>query len=244
MPKYQKKSTARASESLAIHALLCGCAAEIFLFIVRRYANGKIAQVVIWNERYLPMLAGIGTAILAVGAIWTGLQRGDRLKRMIGLYLCGIGAFVAAVSLLSIYDLTFLDRLIAIVPIAACLVIVWGLYDRACAVSLTALTTGIVSTWLFSRTMQPFSPYLTLSRLLAVVLLAALAGLLYLLWNGTLKKRFLSSGANTLPLYVSFALTFAGVLASVVNVGAAGYAMWTLALTAFGLLVYYTVKQI
>lgn len=243
MPKYQKKGTARASENLAIHALLCGCAAEIFLFIVRRYANGKIAQVVIWNERYLPMLAGIGAAILAIGAIWTGLQRGDYLKRIIGLYLCGIGAFVAAVSLLSIYDLTFLDRLIAIVPIAAFLVIVWGIYDRTCAVSLTALSTGMVSTWLFSRTMQPFSPYLTLSRVLAVALLAALAVLLYWLWNGTL-KRFLSLRENTLPLYVSLSLTFAGILASLLNVGAAGYAMWALALTAFGLLVYYTVKQI
>ena len=111
------------------------------------------------------------------------------------------------------------------------------------AVSLTALATGIVSTWLFSRTMQPFSPYLTLSRVLAVLLLAALAALLSLLWNGTL-KRLLPLGGNMLPLYVSFALTFAGILASVANVGAARYAMWTLALTAFGLLVYYTVKQI
>ena len=79
--------------------------------------------------------------------------------------------------------------------------------------------------------------------MLAVVILAALAALLYALWNGTL-KRFLPPNPNTLLLYVSLALTFGGVLATLVSVGAAGYAMWTLALVAFGLLVYYTVKQI
>ena len=243
MPKHQKRGTVRASESLAIHALVCGFAAEIFLFVVRRYAAGTMRQVVLWNERYLPIMAGIGAAILAVGAILTGLQRGDRLKRRIGLYLCATGAFVALVALLAIWNLTSLDRLIAIVPIAALLGIVWGLYDRTCAVSLTVLGVGIVVTWLFSRTMQPFSPHLNLSRVLAVLILAALAALLGLLWNGSLKS-FLPSGANTLLLYVSLALTFAGVLATLVSVGAATYAMWTLALVAFGLLVYYTVKQI
>lgn len=243
MPKYQKRGTARASESLAIRSLLCGFTAEVFLFVVRRYAAGSMRQVVIWNERYLPIMAGIGAAILAVGAILTGLQRGDQLKRKIGLCLCGAGAFVAAVALLAIWNLTFLDRLIVLVPIASLLGIVWGLYDRTCAVSLTVLGVGMVATWLFSRTMQPFSPHLTLSRVLAVLILVALAALLGLLWNGSLKG-FLPSGANTLLLYVSLALTFAGVLATLVSVGAATYAMWTLALVAFGLLVYYTVKQI
>ena len=242
MPK-QKKGTARASETLAIHALLCGCAAEIFLFVVRRHAAGTMREVVAWNERYLPIMAGVGAAILALGAIWTGLQRGDRLKRMIGLYLCGIGAFVAMVALLSLWELTFLDRLIVMAPVAAFLAIVWALYDRACATSLTALGLGVVATWMFSRTMQPFSPYLTLSRALAVVILAALAFVLVLLWRGSL-KRFLPPNANTLLLYVSLSLTFAGVLASLVSVQTASYAMWTLELVAFGLLVYYTVKQL
>lgn len=243
MPKHQKRGAARASETLAIRSMLCGVAAEAFLLIVRRYAAGTMRQVVIWNERYLPIMAGIGAAILAIGAILTGLQRGDQLKRTIGLYLCAAGAFVATVALLAIWNLTFLDRLIAVVPIITILGIVWGLYDRTCAVSLTVLGVGMVSTWLFSRTMQPFSPHLTLSRALAVLILLALAALLGLLWNGSLKS-FLPLGANTLLLYVSLSLTFAGVLATLVSVGAATYATWTLALVAFGLLVYYTVKQI
>ena len=243
MPKHQKSGTARASETFAMHALLCGCAAEIFLFVVRRHAAGAAGQMILWHERYLPILAGIGAAILALGAIWTGLQRGDQFKRMVGLYLCGTGLFVALVSLLSIWDLTFLDRLLVLVPSAAFLGIVWGLYDRLCAACMTVLVVGIMAMWLFSRTMQPFSPYLTLSRALAVALLAALAGVLYLLWNGTLKK-FLSLGENTLPLYASLALTFSGILSSLVSVAAASYAMWTLSLAAFGLFVYYTVKQI
>ncbi len=74
-------------------------------------------------------------------------------------------------------------------------------------------------------------------------MLAALAAALYLLWNGTLKKA-LSFRGDTLLLSVSFALSFAGILASLVSVGAAPYAMWVLALAAFGFLVYYTMKQI
>ena len=241
MPKNKKNRAA--SEALALRALLCGCAAEIFLFIVRRYANGTANQMVLWNERYLPILAGIGVAVLAIGAILIGLQRGDRLKRAFGMYLGAAGGFVALVSLLSIWDLTFLDRLITLVPMAAFLGIVWGLYERVCALSLTTLVAGIMATWLFSRTMQPFSTYLTLSRALAVALLLALAALTYLLWNGTL-TRMLALKSDTLLFYVSLALTFGGILASLVNVGAATYAMWTLALVAFGLLVYYTMKQI
>ena len=241
MPKNKKNRAA--SEALAMRALLCGCAAEIFLFIVRRYANGTANQMVLWNERYLPILAGIGVAILAIGAILTGLQRGDRFKRALGLYLSAAGGFVALVSLLSIWDLTFLDRLIVIVPMVAFLGIVWGLYERVCALSLSVLGTGIVATWLFSRTMQPFSPYLTVSRALAVALLLALAAMIYLLWNGKLTS-MLSLKSDTLLLYVSLAFAFGGILASLVNVGATTYAMWTLALVAFGLLVYYTMKQI
>ena len=248
MPKNKKSGVARrngsrASETLAMRSLACGVAAEIFLLVVRRYANGTMNQVVIWNERYLPILAGLGVAALAVGAIWIGLQRGDRFKRTLGVYMAGAGAFVAIVSLLSIRNLTFLDYFISIVPMAAFLGIVWGLYDRECALSLTALGFGVMATWVFSRIMQPFSPYLTLSKTIAVILLAALAALLYLLWSGKLKK-FLSSKSDTLPLYVSLSLTFAATLASLVNVGAARYAMWILALAAFGLLVYYTMKQI
>ena len=67
--------------------------------------------------------------------------------------------------------------------------------------------------------------------------------MVYFLRNGTLKK-FLSVKSDALLLYVSLALAFAGILASLVSVSAAGYAMWILALAAFGLLVYYTMKQI
>jgi hypothetical protein len=247
MPKNKKSGPVRggrrASEALAMRSLVCGFAAEAFLFIVRRYANGTLNQVVIWNERYLPILAGVGAALLAIGAIWIGVQRGDRMKRTIGAYVAGTGIFVALASLLSIRNLTFLDYLIVIVPAAAFLGIIWGLYDRECALSLTALGLGVIATWIFSRAMQPFSPYLNLSRGIAVALLAALAAALYLLWSGKL-KRLLSLKSDALLLYVSLALTFAGILASLVNVNAAGYAMWTLALAAFGLLVYCTMKQI
>ena len=247
MPKNKKggpvrKGGASASESLAIRSLLCGFAAELYLFIIRRYASGTAMQMVAWNERYLPILLGVGAAILAVSAIWIGVQRGDPFKRTIGLYLGAAGLFMALVSALGIWDIAFFDRLIVLVPIATLLGIVWGLYDRECAVSLTALGVGISATWLFSRSMQPFSPFLTVSRVLAVLLLIALAALFYLLWKGNLKN-FLRGG-DSLLLYVSFALTFAGILASLVSVGAARYAMWALALAAFGLAVYYTVKQI
>ncbi len=248
MPKNKKsgavrRNGSRASEALAMRSLVCGVAAETFLLIVRRYANGTMNQVVIWNERYLPILVGVGVAALAVGAIWIGLQRGDRFKRTLGVYVAGAGGFVALVSLLSIRNLTFLDYFVSAVPMAAFLGIVWGLYDRECALSLTTLGFGVMAAWVFSRIMQPFSPYLALSKALAIILLAVLAALLYLLWSGKLKK-FLPPKSDALLLYVSLSLTFAGILASLVSVSAARYAMWALALAAFGLLVYYTMKQI
>ena len=248
MPKNKKNRTAksgssRASESFAMHSLVIGCVAEFYLFIVRRYANGTANQMILWNERYFPILAGIGAALLAIGAIWVGVQRDDHFKRMMGVYLAAAGIFIAVVSILGIWNLTFLDFLVVIVPIAAFLGIVWGLYDKECALSLTTLGLGVVSTWVFSRTMQPFSPYLYASRGLAALLLTGLAVMLFMLWSGKLTK-FLSRKADPLLLYVSLALTFAGILACLVSVGTASFAMWILAMAMFGLLVYYTVQQI
>ena len=50
--------------------------------------------------------------------------------------------------------------------------------------------------------------------------------------------------ADPLPVYVAGGLSLASMAIALINSVAAYYAMWVLAIIAFGLAVYYTVKQL
>ena len=65
----------------------------------------------------------------------------------------------------------------------------------------------------------------------------------YLLSSGKL-KRLLPPKTNPAPVYASFALAGAGMLATFFGRTPSYYAMWSLAFLTFGLAVYYTVKQL
>ena len=84
--------------------------------------------------------------------------------------------------------------------------------------------------------------------LLAIVMLVRLLPfiLIALLVQVARKKlpKLLPLQADPLPVYVAGGLSLASMAIALINSVAAYYAMWVLAIIAFGLAVYYTVKQL
>ena len=136
-----------------------------------------------------------------------------------------------------------------VVPVVMLLVILWSLYDRECAVSLTILGVSLVFLWVCRRTLSNIY-YGTLIRVAAVLFLVLLAAAAVLAYKsgkdgGRLGKfRLLPSGADLLPIYSACGLSAAGIAAALISTTVAYYAMWALAIVVFALAVYYTVKQL
>ena len=216
---------------------LAGCAAELYVLIIRRfYVNGAAPQMVAWNG-YLPVLGWIGVAILVLGGVLWRLRQGKQAA----LYLAGAGAFLAAASFLAYWNMSTVVLLSVLVPTAMLVGIFWGLYDRACALSLTVMGVALVAAWVCSRTAYQFSPYNAPAKTLVIVFLALMAAGSYLLQAGKLRRIV---PGDPLPVYIACGISAVAMVPALINAAAAGYAMWGLALVMFGMVVYYTVKQL
>ena len=244
-PNTKRAKPAKGGEPMngAMKFFLAGCVAELYLLIVRRfYINGNAQQQINWYDTYLKVIIGAGAAVLAIGVVLSVLWKADRKKRVIGWCAAGIGAFLAISSALVLWNMSVLSLLTVVVPMVMLLGILWGLYDRECALSLTILGISLIALWVCRRELD--SMYLgTYVKIAVVVYILLLAALAYLVKNGKLAK-LLPASADTLPVYVACGLSAAALLVALAAVPAAYYAMWALAVVVFALAVYYTVKQL
>lgn len=235
----------------AMKFFIAGCLAELYLLIVRRCYVGGVAQAQInWYDMYLPALICTGAVILVIGAVLSYLWKSDAKKRIIAWYITGGGAFLCLASLLihrmNAPAVTFLS---VVVPVIMLLGILWNLYDRECAISLTILGVSLLALWAFRREMNSIF-YGTAAKILAVVYLILLAAIVLLArkveaGNGKVNAfRLLPGNADYLPIYAACGLSALGVVAALISKSIAYYAMWGLAIVVFALFVYYTVKQL
>lgn len=220
-----------------------GCIAELFLMIVRRYyVNGYAEQQIAWYDVYLKNLILVGVAVLVVGVVLSYLWRRNKKTRFYGWAIAGLGAFVAAASALVLWNMSSLTLLSTLVPVIMVLGIVWNLYDRECALSLTLLGISLFMLWVCRR--QLTSIYLgTIVKVAVVALIVALIVIAVLTKQGKLTK-LLSAKSQPTPVYVACGLSVLALAASLLSTVVAYYAMWALAIVVFGLAVYYTVKQL
>ncbi len=235
----------------AMKFFLAGCVAELYLLIIRRvYVNGNAQQQIDWYDKYFWLLAGLGAVVLILGVVLSVMWKADKKKRTAGWYAAGGGAFLAVSSLLiRALNAPMVTLLSVVVPVAMLLVILWGLYDRECAVALTVLGVSLIFLWVCRRMLSNMY-YGTLIRVVAVLFLALLAVAVFLSRKagqngGRLGKlRLLPADADLLPIYTACGLSAVAVVAALISVNIAYYAMWALAVVVFALAVYYTVKQL
>lgn len=219
---------------------LAGCVAELYLLIVRRfYINGTIDQVLSWNT-WLKVFAAIG-AIAAVAGLFIALSK--KLKpglKAAGPYLFGLGLFAAVSSALVLVDMGALSVLTTMVPVVLVLDILWWLFDRDSALSLTALSAALLVVWMCRRGAVGTSGMLV--KALGAACIAALVIIPLLVKSGKLSKLISSEGHKM--VYAACLVSAAGVAAALVSATLAYYVMWVLAAAMFCLAVYYTVRQL
>lgn len=247
MPKNPNKKTkpVKKGDSMngAMKFFLAGCVAELYLLIVRRYyINGSAEQQIAWYDSYLKIFIGLGAVVLVLGLILAYLWRQNKKKQNLSWYVTGLGLFLAVSSVLVLWNMSVLSPLSVIVPVAMLLGILWSLYDRECALSLTILGVSLIALWICRR--QVSSMYLgTYVKIFVVVYVLFLIIVALLVKQGKLDKLF-PAKADPLPVYVACGLSVVGMLVVLVNTTIAYYAMWAMAIVVFGLAVYYTVKQL
>ena len=170
----------------AMKFFLAGCVAELYLLIVRRfYVNGSAEQQIAWFDSYLKRFIGAGVVVLAIGLVLAYLWRQAKAKRELSCYVAGLGAFVALSSTLVLWNMSALSPLSVIVPVVMVLGILWSLYDRECALSLTILCVSLIALWICRR--QVSSMYLgTYVKVLAVAYIVVLAVIAFLVKQGKL----------------------------------------------------------
>ena len=242
-PNSKAKKPVKRDEPMtgAMKFFALGCIAELFLMIVRRYyVNGYAEQQIAWYDVYLKNLILVGVAVLVVGVVLSYLWRRNKKTRFYGWAIAGLGAFVAAASALVLWNMSSLTFLSTLVPVIMVLGIVWNLYDRECALSLTLLGISLFMLWVCRR--QLTSIYLgTIVKVAVVALIVALIVIAVLTKQGKLTK-LLSAKSQPTPVYVACGLSVLALAASLLSTVVAYYAMWALAIVVFGLAVYYTVK--
>ena len=163
----------------AMKFFLCGCVAELYLLVVRRfYINGTLEQVVAWDS-YLNYLLYVGIGVAVLGAILSAVWHKLPKRRAIGWGVLAAGVFLAVANyLIRAYVAAAVTLLCVIVPVVMLLGILWSLYDRECAWSLTILGASLILLWICRREMN--SMYLgTTVKVLAVIyiILIHLAGI-------------------------------------------------------------------
>ena len=247
MPKHpnSKSKQLKRDEPMngAMKLFLAGCVAELYLLIIRRYyVQGPDVVKILWYDRYLWVLLGVGAAILAAGIVGGLLLRTDRKKRTAAWCAAAAGAFLGGAAGLVRWNASTLTLLTVVVPVVMVLGVLWSLYDRECALSLTILGASLIVLWICRK--QMYSMFLgTYVKIFAVVYILVLIAVALLTKQGKLKK-LLPASADPLPVYVACGLSAVAMLGTLFSSIVAYYAMWALAIVVFGLAVYYTVKQL
>ena len=228
-----------------------GCLAEIYLLILRKcFINGTLEQVVAWDG-YLAFLPYVGLVLLAAGLAAAVLFRKEKSwKRVGGAALAVLGLFVAVASwLVRNYLVSALNPLSVVVPVLMVLAILWGLYDRECAYSLTVLGVAVLVLWICRKGVGT-SAWNTLALLCGVGFVVVAAAAAFLFWKAEKNKgmvgktRLLEEDAKGLPIYGACAAALVLVLLGMFSSTVAYYAMWAACLGIFVLAVYYTVRQL
>lgn len=219
---------------------LAGCVAELYLLVIRRfYVNGTIDQMLAWHEHLL-LLVALGMAALTVGLVLMNRAKENKAKKELAWYFLGGGAFVAIASGLIRHNMSALSILTTLVPVVLVIDVLWWLFDRDSALSLTALAAALLVVWMCRRGAVGISGLLV--KALGAACIAALVIIPLLVKNGKLAKLISSEGHKM--VYAACLISAAGVAAALVSATLAYYVMWVLAAAMFCLAVYYTVRQL
>lgn len=243
----ERREKSERNMNRAVVLLIAGIVAEWYLLMIDRvYARGNIQQFIKWYD-VLGVLRWVGLAMLAGGVALYVLRKQKPQFSWVGYSLIGVGVFLTFTSICMrhVYP-TSVTVMCVLVPVLMILGIVYLFYQAEFSVQATALALGLGALVLLSRSQSKAVIVCAVLALLAVA--ALLVGTFFLkkekgvLKLGGKRLRFFATDMDyRLTLGVP-ALCLVLVIAALAAPAVAFYATWGLAIVAFVLAVYYTIK--
>ncbi len=231
----------------AVLLLIAGLIAEWYLLMADRYyARGTVTQFLKWYD-FFGVMRWIGLLLLIAGVVLYVLREKKPWFASLGGALAAAGVFFAFSSFIMRHVFpTSVTVMCILIPVLMVLGIVYLFYQTEFSVQATALAMALGAIALLSRS---GSSRVKACAILALIGIAALfaATLLLKKADGVFhakgrRLRLFPAGMDySLTLGVT-ALCLVLVLAGLFAPAVAFYAMWALAIVAFVLAVYYTVK--
>ena len=234
----------------AMNFFIAGCAAEIWLLMVRRfYVKGTLNQLMSWHNTVLPAAMWVGVAALIAGIVLAVMFRAvPGKKRTAALVLAGAGAFLTVTSpVIRMMGSTALTPLTVLVPVVMVLAILWYLYDRECVCALAVLSGTAMVLWVSRKGGGFWNAKVLAVAAVWIVICGALVLVLRKAQKtgGTVKEvRILPENADYQPIWLAAGVSVALLAVGLVSVTLAYYALWAAALLIFAMAVYYTVQQL
>ena len=234
-------------------ALLTGCfLAEFYLLMLNNYfVRGTVNQVVA-ADNFLNVMKYVGFALILGGAALLWQKKKQSWFGTVGLWALCAGVFFAFSSILmhAIYP-GGTTAMCILVPVVMLLGIIFLLYQREFSVQAVALTLSITSLVLLGRG-KGSAAWNTKVTVLAALVLAVLAALCFcvvkirsrggVIGTGDRAQRIFAPDADYRMVFVVLALCAAVVAVALAAPAAAFYGIWLLAVAAFVLAIFYTVK--
>ena len=231
----------------AVVLLIGGLVAEWYLLMADRYyARGTISQMLGWYD-YLGVMRWVALAILAAGVVLLTQRARKPWFGKLGGALAAIGAFFAFTSIaMRHYYPTSVTVMCVLVPVLLILGIVYLFYQAEFSVQATALAMALGALVLLGRSGSTAVKACAVLSLLGIAALLACTGMLKKndgVWKlGDRKLRVFAPKADYRLALAVPALCFVLVLVAMFASAVAFYATWVLAILAFALAVYYTIK--
>lgn len=249
-PERKSKNDRNVGRATAL--LVAGLLAEFYLLMINNYfVRGAVGQVLAAYS-FLQVMTYVGLAAAVAGAVLLILRKKNPAYVKWGGWLLGCGVFFAFSSVLMrrIYN-GGTTAMCILVPVLMVLGIIALLYQREFAVEAAALAVSIAALALINGGAEK-AAWAGLVKGCALLAIAALAvmGVCALvlrssggvLGRGEWQMRIFPENADYRLLLGAVALCLAAVVLALFVPGAAFYGLWVLAVTAFCLAVYYTIK--
>lgn len=231
----------------AVILLIGGLVAEWYLLMAERYyARGSALQMLAWYD-YLGVMRWIGLGVLIAGAVLLLQREKKSWFGKAGAAMLAVGGFFAFSSFAMRYAWpTSVTAMCVFVPVVLILGIIFLFYQAEFFVQASSLAMALFALVMLGRSTSKLVMFFSGVAVAGIAVLLALT-----LWfrknGGVLKsgdKKLRVFPANTdyrLALGV-MVLCLALVLVAMFASGVAFYATWALAVIAFVLAVYYTIK--
>lgn len=256
MTEKEKRAQRRSAEDAVFNHMLLwllgAVVAEIIILLVKRFyvdirSNAVSIAVATGLLGFFRVYQFLGAVLTAAGIVWTVLTVRAKKKATLPLLCTGVVLFLWVVTMLTYHLFASGVRILMVLPaVAAVLILIYFLYQRAFFVNAVLTGGGMAALWLYRQYYSGHPRVIIVCFVCGWIVLALAAVLSYRLSRsgGKLGKvRVMPEKSNYLVCYLTCGITaLAMLLGLILGSSAAYYLLFVLVGWLFCQAVFFTVK--